>query len=77
MSGTCSILNAAHKVSMDVVAMSRKDAIRENTPLSISVTMETMPPVITKPPSCVRGVWSRKGFTSPTAHTSGRTMPSL
>ena len=62
---------------MEVVAISRKEAIREKTPLSISVTMDTRPPVITTEPNRIRGVWSRKGFTSPTAHTSGRTIRSL
>ena len=41
---------------MEVVAMSRKDAIKEKTPLSISVTMETTPPVTVMVPSCSRGV---------------------
>ena len=40
---------------MGVVAISKKEAIREKTPFSISVTMDTMPPVMVKPPRRTRG----------------------
>ena len=56
--------------------MSRKEAIREKMPFSISVTMDTMPPVTGKPPSRIRGTGSRKGLAIPTAHTRGSTIRS-
>ena len=62
---------------MVVVAMSRKEAIREKTPFSISVTMDTIPPVTVRFPSFIHGVWSRNGFTRPTAQTRGSTTRSL
>ena len=77
MEGTWSFRRAAHRESMGVVAISRKEAIREKTPFIISVTMEMTPPVIVTIPSCSIGVRSRNGFTRPTAQTRGSTMRSL
>ena len=62
---------------MEVVAMRRKDAMRQNTPFSISVTMDTTPPEIGTFPSISMGALSKKGLNRPTAITRGRTMRSL
>ena len=57
--------------------MSRKEAMREKTPLSISVAMETRPPVMGTVPIYNKIFRSRKGFTRPTAQTRGSTRRSL
>ena len=77
MPGTWRIRRAAQRLSIDVVAIRRKEAIRQKTPLSIRVSMERMPPVMTKLPSCRTGVLSKKGLKSPTAITRGSMIRSL
>ena len=58
---------------MDVVAISRKEAVRHSTPLSISVSIETTPPETATVPTHSSGALSKKGLNSPTAITSGST----
>ena len=42
--GKCSLRSAKQTSSMEVVAISRNDAIRQNTPFITSVSIETTPP---------------------------------
>ena len=62
---------------MGVVAISRNEAIRQNTPLSISVSIDTTPPDTAVAPSISSGARSKMGLKSPTAITSGSTIRSL
>ena len=75
--GKCSLRSAKQTSSMEVVAISRNDAIRQNTPFIISVSIETTPPLIPTLQICTMIALSKNGLKSPTAQTSGMTMRSL
>ena len=62
---------------MPVVAISRKEADRHSTPLSISVSMEITPPDTATPPRASTGARSNRGLNRPTAITSGSTTRSF
>ena len=77
MPGACSFRRAAQRWSMDVVAIRRKEAIRQSVPFSIRVSMETTPPDTGIVPRYNSGVLSKNGLKRPTANTSGSTIRSL